>query len=59
MVTDAGEDMYSVVADVDTGDFSVNGESYSGKDGRYQYGNGAYVIKITCDTGDVSVEFAD
>lgn len=59
VVTDAGEDMYSVVADVDTGDFSVNGESYSGKDGRYQYGNGAYVIKITCDTGDVSVEFAD
>lgn len=69
IVTDGSENMYSVIANVDMGQFCINGQRYpennvghhhgrGGWDGTgYHHGDGQCIMRIMCDTGDVDVSF--
>lgn len=56
MQTSLTEDMYSFDVNVDYGDLRIGANSY-GDSGRIRQGNGAHLIKIVSDAGDVAIDF--
>ena len=58
MQTSLTEDMYSFDVNVDYGDLRIGANSY-GDSGRIRQGNGAHLIKIVSDAGDVAIDLED